>query len=338
MSWNVRALSLSKGAAWTGRLVATTTLCPPGWPDRTAGHESAAARGPGPGKRLPSASPMEIQDDVDPPIIDSRPYVAAGSPPLAAELTEHDRATLDVVATAAAQPLRAARLEDQLAVALDQLGTFVGNAETVERVKTDVLLLASHELRTPLTVLHGYLSLVREGFFGDIPEPLNGVLTILARRTDEMNSLVNDLRDRVREAANAVAPRASAVHRLRVEVPLEVVTAMVNTESVTRAVRNLVDNAVKYSPSGGDVVCRLFADGERACVRVSDHGLGIDPADRGRLFTRFGRVVTSANSHIPGIGLGLYFSREVARRHGGDVNLVDHAGSGSVFELTLPLA
>jgi signal transduction histidine kinase len=301
---------------------------------------------------------MEIQDDVEPPIIVSRPYVAAGSPLLAAELTEHDGATLDVVATAAAQPLRAARLEDQLAVALDQLGTFVGNAETVERVKTDVLLLASHELRTPLTVLHGYLSLVREGFFGDIPEPLNGVLTILARRTDEMNSLVNDmlvaarledgpgdggqvatdLRDLVREAANAVAPRASAVHRLRVEVPLEVVTAMVNTESVTRAVRNLVDNAVKYSPGGGDVVCRLFADGERACVRVSDHGLGIDPADRGRLFTRFGRVVTSANSHIPGIGLGLYFSREVARRHGGDVNLVDHAGSGSVFELTLPLA
>src|ERR1035437_9856074 len=301
MSWNVRALSLSKGAAWTGRLVATTTLCPPGWPDRTAGHESAAARGPGPGKRLPSASPMEIQDDVEPPIIDSRPYVAAGSPPLAPELTEHDRATLDVVAPAAAQPLRAARLEDQLAVALDQLGTFVGNAETVERVKTDVLLLASHELRTPLTVLHGYLSLVREGFFGDIPEPLNGVLTILARRTDEMNSLVNDmlvaarledgpgdggqvatdLRDLVREAANAVAPRASAVHRLRVEVPLEVVTAMVNAESATG-----VAKAVKYPPGGGDVVAVLSAGGEGACVRGSDRGLGTDPADRGRLFTR----------------------------------------------------
>ncbi len=71
---------------------------------------------------------------------------------------------------------------------------------------------------------------------------------------------------------------------------------------------------------------------------MADHGLGIAPEDREKLFTRFGRVLTSANSHIPGIGLGLYFTREVARRHGGDVTLVDADGPGSVFELTLPLA
>ena len=71
---------------------------------------------------------------------------------------------------------------------------------------------------------------------------------------------------------------------------------------------------------------------------MTDRGLGIAPEDRDKLFTRFGRVLTTANSHIPGIGLGLYFSREVARRHGGEVRLVDRDAPGSTFELSLPLA
>jgi signal transduction histidine kinase len=82
----------------------------------------------------------------------------------------------------------------------------------------------------------------------------------------------------------------------------------------------------------------VWRDGELIRVRVTDHGLGIAAEDRDQLFTRFGRVLTTANSHIPGIGLGLYFSREVARRHGGDVALVDGNEPGSVFELTLPAA
>jgi signal transduction histidine kinase len=85
-------------------------------------------------------------------------------------------------------------------------------------------------------------------------------------------------------------------------------------------------------------VCSAFPDGDRAIIRVLDHGLGIAPEDRDKLFTRFGRVLTTANSHIPGIGLGLYFAREVARRHGGDVHLVEADGPGSTFDIILPLA
>jgi signal transduction histidine kinase len=265
---------------------------------------------------------------------------------------------LDVISRTAAQPLRAARLDQMLDAALTELAERLAGNESVERVKTDILRLASHELRTPLTVLHGYLSLVHGGFFGEIPEPLVRVMEILERRTDEMNGLVNDmlvaarvedgpgdaqgetvdLRRLVREAADGVAPRASAKHRLRVEVPEQPVLGHVDTERVVLAVRNIIDNAVKYSPSGGDVVCTVSADAGFARIRVTDHGLGIAPEDHERLFTRFGRVLTTANSHIPGIGLGLYFAREVARRCGGDVTLVESGGPGSVFEMTLPLA
>ncbi len=135
-----------------------------------------------------------------------------------------------------------------------------------------------------------------------------------------------------------MAPRASELHRLHVEVPEEPVLARVDAQRVVLALRNIIDNAVKYSPDGGDVTCCVVDDRETARIRVADHGLGIAPEDRDKLFTRFGRVVTTANSHIPGLGLGLYFTREVARRHGGDVALVDGDGEATVFELTLPLA
>ncbi len=272
--------------------------------------------------------------------------------------TAHDSEVLDVIARTAAQPLRALRLDEVLSVALAELAEHAAGLESLERVKTDLLRLASHELRSPLTVLHGYLSLIRGGFFGDISGPLDDVMKILERRTDEMNGLVNDmlvaarvedspagvqtetvdLRSLVREAADSVAPRASEQHRLHVELPEGAILARVDSERVVLALRNIIDNAVKYSPNGGDVVCRITDDADTARIRVADHGLGIAPEDRDKLFTRFGRVVTAANSHIPGIGLGLYFTREVARRHGGDVALVDGDDHATVFELTLPLA
>jgi signal transduction histidine kinase len=276
----------------------------------------------------------------------------------AEEFTAADSEVLDLIARVAAQPLRAARLNDLLNAALLELDEQLSGLESVERVKTDVLRLASHELRSPLTVLHGYLSLIRGGFFGDLPTPLDEVMKILERRTGEMNGLVNDMlvaarvedgaasakpetvdvRSLVREAADFVAPRASAQHRLRVELPEEPLLAQVDPERVVLALRNIIDNAVKYSPNGGEVICEVADLGDTARIRVVDHGLGIAPEDRDKLFTRFGRVVTSANSHIPGLGLGLYLTREVARRHGGDVALVAGDGPGSVFELTLPLA
>jgi signal transduction histidine kinase len=273
------------------------------------------------------------------------------------EYSPTDSRVLDTVAAMGAHALRAARLEERLNQALAELTDLAARAHKVEAIKTDVLRLASHELRSPLTVLNGYLSLVEGGFYGEIPEPLAGVMRILQRRTDEMNSLVNDilvaarvedspgdaegevadLRDVLQAAAGEVMPRASQEHRLDLEVPDEPVVARVDRERVVMALRNIIDNAVKYSPTGGEVVCSITADNGFARIRVADHGLGIAVEDRDKLFTRFGRVLTSANSHIPGIGLGLYFSREVARRHGGDVDLIDSNEPGSTFELTLPI-
>jgi len=109
-------------------------------------------------------------------------------------------------------------------------------------------------------------------------------------------------------------------------------------ERLETIVVNLIDNALKYSPPGGAVRLAVATEDASATLRVRDQGIGIAEADLPRLFTRFGRLVTAENSHIPGTGLGLYLSREIARMHGGDITVSSALGQGSEFTLTLPQA
>ena len=100
---------------------------------------------------------------------------------------------------------------------------------------------------------------------------------------------------------------------------------------------NLLSNAIKYSPGGGQVTCRVAREKYVGTITVSDKGVGIPPDRFDRLFTRFGRIVTPETSHIPGTGLGLYLSRELARLHGGDITATSVLGKGSSFVLAVPL-
>jgi signal transduction histidine kinase len=101
---------------------------------------------------------------------------------------------------------------------------------------------------------------------------------------------------------------------------------------------NLIDNAIKYSPQGGEIEIRLDHDSRVATIMVRDHGIGIGAEQIPVLFTRFGRLVTPETSHIRGTGLGLYLARETARLHGGDIVVASEARAGSTFTVTIPLA
>jgi signal transduction histidine kinase len=224
----------------------------------------------------------------------------------------------------------------------------------VEQVKSEFLRLASHELRGPLSVLGGYVSMIDDG---SIPaEQLARVMPVLAGKVAEMNQLVDqmletarleeghleletqrlDLVELVEEAVHAVLPLGAPRHDVVVDAGGPVPVTGDHGRIVT-VLANLVGNAVKYSPGGGEIRCSVAAEGERAVVRVRDRGIGIADADLPRLFTRFGRVVTPENSHIPGTGLGLYLARELARMHGGDIEVSSQVGEGSTFTLWLPL-
>ena len=112
----------------------------------------------------------------------------------------------------------------------------------------------------------------------------------------------------------------------------------VDSERIQTIVTNLVDNAVKYSPNGGEVACLVTLRGGLARVAVKDGGVGIAKADLNLLFTRFGRVPNPATNHLPGTGLGLYLGRQLARLHGGDITVDSVPGEGSTFTLHLPVA
>jgi signal transduction histidine kinase len=227
----------------------------------------------------------------------------------------------------------------------------------LERTKTEFLNLASHELRGPITVIRGYLSMLDRGSLGEIPEEARRALPVLTAKADEMNGLVEqmieaarleegrlelvtrraDLREVARLAVEMAQPFTDANHAVVFESPDIEVPVMIDVERISTVVGNLLSNAIKYSPAGGEVTCSVSINDSVGKVSVTDQGVGI-PADRiDRLFTRFGRIVTPETSHIPGTGLGLYLSRELARLHGGDLTATSVQGKGSTFTLAVPL-
>jgi signal transduction histidine kinase len=108
-------------------------------------------------------------------------------------------------------------------------------------------------------------------------------------------------------------------------------------DKLVLALHNLIGNAIKYTPAGGQVTISMRADGTRVTVEVADTGIGVRPEEHERIFDRFYRAKDPRVSKITGTGLGLALSREVARIHGGDVTVQSEIDKGSTFTLTVPL-
>jgi signal transduction histidine kinase len=231
-------------------------------------------------------------------------------------------------------------------------------ATELEEIKSTYLRLASHELRTPIGVARGYVDLAQSGELGVVPDRIRQALSqmesslhdvdaILAEmveiaRMQEGRRLLNvetlDLRDPVREAVQRVMPLTEEHHDLVVTLPPSPVLIDGDRARVRAAVRNLLENAVKYSPEGGEVRCTICQDAGLASITVADQGIGIPPSQIKRLFQRFERASQSAAGGIPGTGLGLHLAREIARAHGGELRVSSELGQGTTFLLVFPLA
>jgi len=226
----------------------------------------------------------------------------------------------------------------------------------LEEVKSRFLKLASHELRGPLALVKGYMSMVSEGALSQ--EELTSIMPMIQGRLEQMSGMLNemldtarleddrlelkpvlfDMRHAVRAVAEALQPLAGPERPLMVQLPDHEVPVVADRSRVETIVTNMVDNAIKYSPRGGGINCSVEVRGGDALVAVTDHGIGISGDDMGTLFTRFGRITSDATVSIPGTGLGLYLSRELARMQSGDLTARSEAGHGSTFTLQLPLA
>ena len=253
-----------------------------------------------------------------------------------------------------------ARLRDYAAnitAALDRARVTDRLAE-LEKTKSHFLNLASHELRSPLGVINGYLSMLEQGVLGQLTESGVRAVEVLKAKALEMNLLVAqmldaarledgrlalkrdrlDLRDAAAEALQVVRPLATAGHDLSLETPPREVVVFGDVHRLTTIVSNLLENAIKYSPDGGRIRCIVGAVDQTASVSVVDNGVGVAREDIPRMFNRFERIQNRKTSHVAGTGLGLYLSRELARQHGGDIQVESRPDAGSTFTLSLPLA
>lgn len=145
-----------------------------------------------------------------------------------------------------------------------------------------------------------------------------------------------DARELVLECTELYKP-LPASHTLRVELPHVPVSLFADETRLTQVLNNLLSNAIKYSPDGGEVTVRLEVEGEQAVLSVQDEGIGIPTEELPRLFEPFHRS-KGVKDAIPGVGLGLSVVRRIVEAHGGELRVQSEVGSGTTFEVRLPLA
>jgi len=248
----------------------------------------------------------------------------------------------------------------------DDRGTFLGRVWTLrevtqqrelDRLKDDFVATVSHELRTPLTSMMGFLEMIREGEAGQLNDEQNRFLAIVYRSSERLQRLVGDLlfvarldanglqlqfaNVRVDEIVHDCVEASSALARsrdveLRAELQ-EVEPVWADRERLSQLVSNLVSNAIKFTPAGGAVTARTFAENGDAVIQIEDTGIGIPKGEQDRLFQRFFRSSTATEQAIPGTGLGLVISKAIAEAHGGGISVRSDAGAGTCFTVRLPL-
>jgi two-component system phosphate regulon sensor histidine kinase PhoR len=226
----------------------------------------------------------------------------------------------------------------------------------LEQVRTEFVANVSHELRTPLTAVHGYLETLLAGALEE-PEHARRFLEIVFRHTERLGRLLNDLTDLsnielgkislklepvaaddVVDSVLAIIRGKAAAGRVTLEAALApgLPPVVADRDRLAQILINLVDNAVKYTPSGGRVIVqgRRLADG-RIEIAVADTGVGIPRADLPRLTERFYRVDKARSRELGGTGLGLAIVKHLVLAHGGELTIESEQGQGTTVRVAL---
>jgi K+-sensing histidine kinase KdpD len=246
-----------------------------------------------------------------------------------------------------------------LAVERSQLAKEAEEARALheaDRLRAQLISSVSHELRTPLTLIKGYsTSLLRKDVSWDL-ETQAEFLQIIDEKTDELRDLIDKILLSAKLDAGALKlekeplliPRLaqkvveeissrSQKHRFTIEFPPTFPVVEADVRCIEQVLRNLVENAVKYSPAGGKVSVEGEVKDDQLVVSVRDEGVGIPPEHWGKVFDRFYRVSDQLTRRSPGSGLGLSIVKGHVEAHGGSVWLDSTVGKGTTFHFSLPL-
>lgn len=221
-----------------------------------------------------------------------------------------------------------------------------------DMARREFLTNIAHELRTPLMVASGYLHTLKRGMVSG--EQLQATVETVSRNVDQIVNLTNDLlflqeQDLVLpdfQPVNLVSIATNIVKKYEEKAKARKVTLKIrgNTfvspiqgdeSSLERAMTCIIDNAVKFSPPNGQVEIRFADMGSHVSVSVEDHGIGIDPDIRPRIFDRFFHIEKQGDNLYSGLGIGLSITRQVIQQHRGTLDVDSTPGKGSTFTISL---
>lgn len=233
----------------------------------------------------------------------------------------------------------------------------VERSRRLEIVRRDFVANVSHELKTPVTAIRGLVETILDDpqmpentkarFLGKIKGQCTRLSTLvtdllalsrLESQDREETHVYVDLRDPIQESTQALTLNGEKKNiRVNILLPEAAVRVRGDEEALRQAVDNLLDNAVKYTPAGGQIWVRLMSSQSLATVEVEDTGIGIENQAQERIFERFYRVDRARSRALGGTGLGLSIVKHVALSHSGSVHVDSTLGQGSTFRINLPL-
>lgn len=235
--------------------------------------------------------------------------------------------------------------------------TDISHLKQLDRMKTDLISFVSHELKNPIASLQGSCRLLQDRL--DIEDERTArLLEIAGRQSRRMQYLVQDFLDLSRieegqelalslsniedlqsliEGAISLCRSLGDEHRVRVEVDERTPVLCADRYKIESVLINLIENAAKYSPRGGEVLVRAYPAEDELIIEIHDEGVGIREEDLPKLFRSFQRIQDDTYGEVSGTGVGLYICRHIMRAHGGEITVESEWGRGSTFALHLPL-
>jgi signal transduction histidine kinase len=248
------------------------------------------------------------------------------------------------------------RLADRAGVAIKNAQLYQ-DIQAANKAKSDFISVVTHELRLPMTSIRGYTDLIASGMVGPLTEQQEQFLGVVKRNLDRMNILIRDLEDINRIESGRMPFNLTLVdlHEVVTDVAESMSEATAAKEqSVTvvfgddfppvyadptrlsQVMTNLLSNAHKYSPDGGEIVIEVKGNGRVATVSVIDNGIGISAENQAKLFTQFFRAEDPEVRQQLGWGLGLSIVKKMVEAQGGEISFESELGKGSTFTFTVP--
>jgi len=239
---------------------------------------------------------------------------------------------------------------------LDAEATVVHEAQEMYRLRSEVMATLSHELRTPLAAIKGYATALMIEEVEWPEEKQQEFLRLIDQETDNLEGMISDMLDsslidvgqleiqlqplRLPRMAEEVAEemlRHTEIHRFVVDFTPDFPIMDADPRRIRQVLRNIIDNAIKYTPKGGLIVIRGEVRRSDVVVSIADQGVGISPEDLIPLFDKYFRVKAPTGYHVPGTGLGLPVSRAIIEAHGGRIWAESTVGEGTTLYFSIPI-